>query len=880
MDLRRGNHRFTSDALRIRMARKVLATYCGASRAAAGPPGLSSPDLHPAPNASALQQGIYAGITGALPGSASSGSSSLQEEEERRYNEMVREHNEGLAPFLDPPLGEPSFAIDQQAWGPMEVLEPEQEAPPQQLQAVESLRRDDDASDQLLQRSRQATPEVLPQPRPFEEDDGLEFAALAPPPHPDAAVEEEGDVPDESEAVQQHAMRDLEEQVEADVFVVVQEPMGATTRDEWHPLPPGAAAGSDAVALAVSGALDYDLDDDAFIDFALGAMVASLEPQYAEQVSRSMLRRRGRRFLDASTPCACPRRVRSQLGDRPFSIAGWEIDRQLDTLVDGLGDDIFSSSAPPTDQAHPVAHPSGEGQRLRSQPSSSHAQPSRPHTSQVRLQLHTSGSEVRAAVAIVPWWQHPDHSVPKNDSLLSQPSSSGQAAAPPPPRPPTAQINLQLHLSGDELRASILPAHQALALHHSASAAPVAAASASRPPTRHVHLHLTQGDDGRLQANLLPAGSAAPDGDAPRPPGGSTNVISLVLHLSDDDHVSASIQAAAAPSRGGSRPATSLRPAAAQVQLLLSVSDDVVSARLQPQAIGGHGLATRSSAASAAASRAASRPGTSGSRHQQQVGVTLDIPRDLIRRASVPAAAHASLGGSRSFDRSGSSLGGRQAGDARLQLVLDLSGEELHAKLLTAAHSGGLGRRLSSHKSSSGNGRGGAHARAAAPSPLPPLAEETGTPQSLAATLQGGEAPEASPFRDPHEGPGAEERHPHEPPASSISLRLELDEATGAIQARLLPPPAAGDEEAAAGPALVGRASGGALRTRASHAQVHVSMAVEGEELRLAVVPARHHDGDGGDAALHGGHGAGDISRELDAVLEELVDAVEADLFQ
>ncbi len=354
MDLRRGHQRFSSDALRIRVARKVLSMYCGhpTARALLSPQAESEAGTDP--------EAIYAEITGhrhaqhaqlaqlssARAGTVSSSESSIRPDEEMQYQALVRQHNEGLAPFLeDVGEAEASFAIDQTSWGPMEVAaeatkdeianvvvadvampvgtpkgpaglaaEPtglvfspplgtggqeerrtesaygslyDSEASPRLAQQAEYGEVPDSAQAQHADAGSYSADHAQHQAEASAAMDaamdavsGLVIDDEHPAAHSTAFSQEDEPLPGTAHTAAHHH-ETAAGTADADTAMVCDQRLGSAVACEED------AAGSllnDPVAMAVSGALDYDLDDGAFIDFAVNAMVASLEPPYCEQV--------------------------------------------------------------------------------------------------------------------------------------------------------------------------------------------------------------------------------------------------------------------------------------------------------------------------------------------------------------------------------------------------------------------------------------------------------------------------------------------------------------------------------------------------------------------------------------------------------------------
>ncbi|KXZ53645.1 hypothetical protein GPECTOR_6g562 [Gonium pectorale] len=284
-DLRRGGQRFSSDALRIRMARKVLALYCGRTL----PHDTSSYTLEGgASTASGLAGGLppIASPIKAEPSSASAGGFEEQPQDRLASPPVAKVPAAALPPLpraITPPAMSSSAG-----------------ASPVAAQAVDETVTADDL--ESLEPETSMEPEPMPEMQP-EATAELEAAAQW-------AEEEQGGAEQEGE----------DDRARID--------QGAERLDE-----PAAAAGAEmaeaqapqARALTADDLLVFE-DDGDYIDFALGAIIHSLEPQY----------------VDTIMPGA-------------FTVAGWEIDRQLEEVVRGISSPERASRSRTTSPPKPVA---------------------------------------------------------------------------------------------------------------------------------------------------------------------------------------------------------------------------------------------------------------------------------------------------------------------------------------------------------------------------------------------------------------------------------------------------------------------------------------------------------------------------------------------
>ncbi|GLI67280.1 hypothetical protein VaNZ11_011465, partial [Volvox africanus] len=325
-DLRRGGQRFSSEALRIRMARKVLAHYCGRPL-----PGNASSYL--------LDGGSSAMSAGGLqsepsqPRSVRSRLQTAQGEDElmepgggggMTTQQIIR----ALSPPVPPvtaPRPPPARAITPPAVIDSTVMD-------STVVASAAARQQQEEEENEAARREQ---EERGRREMAEEEEGQRAAAL---PVAEADVEAQAetwgaaqgqDVQEaEKEATEEADVRDVGDQ---DVFNGVSEEQQESPLEEVEAEPPEEdpksreeeaeqAVDEPAVALAEQAAvleppqhpqqveeLMVFEDDDDYIDFAMGAIIFSLERPYVDTIPPGT-----------------------------FTVAGWEIDRQLDDVVRGI----------------------------------------------------------------------------------------------------------------------------------------------------------------------------------------------------------------------------------------------------------------------------------------------------------------------------------------------------------------------------------------------------------------------------------------------------------------------------------------------------------------------------------------------------------------
>ncbi|GIL54900.1 hypothetical protein Vafri_10603 [Volvox africanus] len=321
-DLRRGGQRFSSEALRIRMARKVLAHYCGRPL-----PGNASSYL--------LDGGSSAMSAGGLqsepsqPRSVRSRLQTAQGEDEpmepgggsvvMTTQQIIR----ALSPPVPPvtaPRPPPARAITPPAVTDSTVVD---------SPVVDSAAARQQQEEEENEAARREQEERERRKMEEEEEERQRAAAL---PEAEADVEEQADIQGdaqeqyvqeaEREATEEVDVRDVGdqdafngvseeqqqesplEQVEAEspeeeAERAVDEPAAALDEQAAVPEPPQHPQQAEDLMVFE--------DDDDFIDFALGAIIFSLERPYVDTIAPGT-----------------------------FTVAGWEIDRQLDDVVCGI----------------------------------------------------------------------------------------------------------------------------------------------------------------------------------------------------------------------------------------------------------------------------------------------------------------------------------------------------------------------------------------------------------------------------------------------------------------------------------------------------------------------------------------------------------------
>ncbi|KAG2429849.1 hypothetical protein HXX76_010631 [Chlamydomonas incerta] len=286
-DLRRGGQRFSSDALRIRMARKILAQYCGRPL----PHEMSSCMMSEAAAGSAAASPAGAK---AAAGAAAALAEEEDEEEDEEEQEQAASPSAGAAVQTEP-IEEGDGEEDE------EEAESEVASPAAAAAAAASM-------------PRAASPPAVPSPRAAEPPT---MRAITPP----AAV---------AVAVAVAA---------AAVAVAVAKPASS---DDLEPLPepepeaepepevqPQPQPQPEPERSAAEQQLPVFEDDGDFIDFAIGAIIHSLEQPHADSIEPGT-----------------------------FTVAGWEIDRQLEEVVSGIAASSSSSApAAPAAAALPGSKP-------------------------------------------------------------------------------------------------------------------------------------------------------------------------------------------------------------------------------------------------------------------------------------------------------------------------------------------------------------------------------------------------------------------------------------------------------------------------------------------------------------------------------------------
>eukprot|EP00798_Chlamydomonas_sp_ICE-L_P014827 gene14827-20880_t len=282
-DLRRAGHRLSSDALRIRMARRAMAAYFGhgdPDRPASASSSLGSPeDLasllipKPAPllqlEGQLLREALIPMVHSVI----------IQIHAHLAAESEIRESTRDLARRVTSTLCHEEDLSDLQVM----LSSSDTSLPLKVMEVMHSMNI--------------KVPPAPPSASSLQPASSM-TAALA-------EVEAEGIVEEEGAAGEPGDEKEMfAEESHADVFVVDHDAMQQSL---------------------LSGIEDLiDEDDGLFIDFAVGAMVASLEDPYVEHIAEGS-----------------------------FTVDGWEIDRQLDSLIAGLeasssgrdaGEDIFNSA--------------------------------------------------------------------------------------------------------------------------------------------------------------------------------------------------------------------------------------------------------------------------------------------------------------------------------------------------------------------------------------------------------------------------------------------------------------------------------------------------------------------------------------------------------
>ncbi|EFJ48469.1 hypothetical protein VOLCADRAFT_90723 [Volvox carteri f. nagariensis] len=302
-DLRRGGQRFSSEALRIRMARKVLAHYCGralpgeasALSLEGGASTMSGGGLHAEPSQprsirSALTTGQGAEEEdGAAGGAGGAGGVVMTTEQ------IIR----ALSPTM-PPVSALQPPAPRAITPPAEADSPAVAAAAAADSAVGRQREEEEEHARRDAAGDEAAGETALSVREAQEEEGMEAEGEQPvgvkdkldgaplPPHDQSLHREDED-----------EVENGEEQPTAAAIVASAELDEQAVPEPDQPPPPPPPPQVEHLPV-------FDNDND-FIDFALDAMIHSLEPPYVHIISP---------------------------GD--FTVAGWEIDHQLDEVVCGI----------------------------------------------------------------------------------------------------------------------------------------------------------------------------------------------------------------------------------------------------------------------------------------------------------------------------------------------------------------------------------------------------------------------------------------------------------------------------------------------------------------------------------------------------------------